>query len=662
MAPLRSLVNPVSKFDDFYGETGFEVKNRLYVDDVFSTYLYEGTGTAQTITNGIDLSGEGGMVWTKCRSLEEAHMVFDTERGVWNRVFTNSTTAESTSSNTLTAFNSDGFTIGDNNIFNTNGSSNCSWTFRKAPGFFDVVTYTGQSNNGVNDTWITIPHSLGTTPGCIIIKSTSNAESWVVWHRSESSKTTFLNTTGAANSSNYTTIFGHANGAADANNIYVRAGQFLAGYQGYSYVAYVFAHDDQRFGENGNEAIIHCGTFNGGGVLNTTTIEVNTGFEAQFVLIKRTDGTSTSDWYIFDAMRGMDNDGNNDKALFPNTTDDEGAPFRLWPYQNGFAFDEDLGGSSADWIYIAIRRPHKPITDPTKLFAVGSNTKSEPEYISDFVVDMALHRNVGSNLTDDTAIFSRLTGSKALRTNSTAAETEPNSIDQFDFMNGWGDNQANDNNYKSWMFRRAPGFMDVVSYTGNNTPRTINHNLGAVPELMIVKDRSRLEEWMVYSATTGANKWLRLHTDDSEINDSQGDMWGGTTPTSSVFSLGNSSNTNHDGSEIIAHLFSTLPGISKVGSYSGTGNNVDVDCGFTAGARFVLIKRTDYPSTGDWYVWDYVRGISSGNDPYILLNSDAAEITNTDYIDPLNSGFTVTSSAPADLNDSSGTYLFLAIA
>ena len=64
-------------------------------------------------------------------------------------------------------------------------------------------------------------------------------------------------------------------------------------------------------------------------------------------------------------------------------------------------------------------------------------------------------------------------------------------------------------------------------------------------------------------------------------------MWGGTTPTSSVFSLGNSSNTNHTGSQIVAHLFATLPGISKVGSYSGTGNNVDVDCGFTAGARFV---------------------------------------------------------------------------
>ena len=74
----------------------------------------------------------------------------------------------------------------------------------------------------------------------------------------------------------------------------------------------------------------------------------------------------------------------------------------------------------------------------------------------------------------------------------------------------------------------------------------------------------------------------------------------------------------------------------------------------------MLIKRTD--STGDWYVWDTARGIVSGNDPYLLFNSTAAEVTNTDYIDPLNAGFTVTSSAPAALNASGGTYLFLAIA
>jgi hypothetical protein len=119
-------------------------------------------------------------------------------------------------------------------------------------------------------------------------------------------------------------------------------------------------------------------------------------------------------------------------------------------------------------------------------------------------------------------------------------------------------------------------------------------------------------------------------------------------------------NFNVSGSTYIAYLFATLDGVSKVGSYTGTGADLNVDCGFSAGARFILIKRAD--STGDWYYWDSVRGIAVGNDPYLLLNSTAVEVTGTDYIDPLSSGFTVTSSAPAALNASGGTYIFLAIA
>ena len=114
-------------------------------------------------------------------------------------------------------------------------------------------------------------------------------------------------------------------------------------------------------------------------------------------------------------------------------------------------------------------------------------------------------------------------------------------------------------------------------------------------------------------------------------------------PSATTLFLANYDSTNQNGKYYIAYLFASLSGVSKIGTYTGTGGNVGVDCGFTAGARFVLIKRTD--SSGDWYYWDTARGIVGGNDPYLLTNSTAAEVTNTDYIDPLNSGFTVTSSA-----------------
>jgi hypothetical protein len=117
---------------------------------------------------------------------------------------------------------------------------------------------------------------------------------------------------------------------------------------------------------------------------------------------------------------------------------------------------------------------------------------------------------------------------------------------------------------------------------------------------------------------------------------------------------------SESGINYITYLFASCSGVSKVGSYTGTGTTLQVNCGFTGGARFVLIKRTD--STGDWYVWDSARGIVAGNDPYLLLNSTAAEVTNTDYVDTYSAGFEISSTAPAAINANGGTYIFLAIA
>jgi len=171
--------------------------------------------------------------------------------------------------------------------------------------------------------------------------------------------------------------------------------------------------------------------------------------------------------------------------------------------------------------------------------------------------------------------------------------------------------------------------------------------------MIITKSRDSSTNWGVYHVGThsDAQDYITfLNTTDVA---GYGYGWANFTPTDTIFKVGNSNDTNKSGDNIIAYLFATLAGISKVGSvvHSGTTN---VDCGFSNGARFVLVKRTD--SSGDWYVWDSVRGIVSGNDPYLLLNTTSAQVTNTDYIDPLASGFTLTSSFTA------GTYIFLAIA
>ncbi len=228
--------------------------------------------------------------------------------------------------------------------------------------------------------------------------------------------------------------------------------------------------------------------------------------------------------------------------------------------------------------------------------------------------------------------------------------------------------------YVSWTFRKAPGFFDICEWTGNSVSgRQIAHNLESAPGFILIKSYvpgTGGTGWMCYHRSLGNTTAIRLDN-GSAVKDASSAYWNNTDPTSTHFTVGNQEdiNTSDNGRSYVAYVFAHASpvfgtggdeSIVFCGTYAGTGNDVNVNCGFSAGAKFVFIKRTDVSS--DWYVYDTARGIVSGNDPYLLLNDPAGEVTNTDYIDPLSSGFTVTSSAPTGLNASGGTYIFLAIA
>ena len=163
---------------------GVGASKKTYMDDVFSTYVYKGTGSARSINNGIDLSGEGGLTWFKRRDSAYSHILLDTVRGAGNTkaLCTNSNEAEGIHSSlqNVTSFNNNGFTIGvpaSTDIINENNISMSNWTFRKAPGCFDVVTYTGTGSAR------TVAHSLGSIPGMIWGKRLDTNEYWRCWHR-----------------------------------------------------------------------------------------------------------------------------------------------------------------------------------------------------------------------------------------------------------------------------------------------------------------------------------------------------------------------------------------------------------------------------------------------------------------------------------------------
>ena len=617
-----------------------------YVDDVFSTYLFNGTGSALTIANGIDLAGEGGLVWIKDRDNgAKGHALFDTERGGAYKLQSQATGAQTNYNNIV--FNSNGFTndtVSDNN---GSGTKFTSWTFRKAPGFFDVVTYTG---SGTADR--AIAHNLGSVPGMVIVKRTNGANNYFTYHRSLASPLTkwlSLNRTDGEQQANVGTNMW---GSMTSTHIGVRD-YFGLNAVGGTFVAYIFAHDDQSFGTGGDESIIKCGSYSGN---DNAPHTIDVGFEPQFVMIKNID--NGANWIIADMMRT--------KNLKPNNAEVESHDGTITYAPRGFTINNNNIFSNAldDYIYMAIRRPNKPPEVATEVFAIDNQATGTkpPQYHSNFVVDMALEVAFGESSTyRNRRLYSRMMGDKFLKANLTSDQFGTNS-EMFTWMDGFGNNNSSVSTSYAWMFKRAPGFFDVVAYSGSTTTtQNVAHSLGVVPEMMIIKNRDAATSWVVYHTVVGATKFIRLNT-DQDPSSSGGLAWNDTAPTASVFTLGNNGwdGTNYNGHKFIAYLFATLPGISKVGSYTGTGSAINVDCGFTNGARFILIKRT--ASSSDWYVWDSLRGIVSGNDPYFIINSNAGDVTGTDYIDPLSSGFTVTSSAPAALNTNGGTYLFLAIA
>ena len=632
------------------GAAGAAGGDVLGVEDVFSTWLYTGQGTAtvMTVDNGIDLTGEGGMVWLKARSTAFPHEVTDTVRGTRKAIRSDSTAAQVTNGD-LGEFTSSGFKVGGTGSggFQVGiGDTYASWTFRKAEKFFDVVTYTGTGSPR------TVAHNLGSVPGVIIVKAYDYTTSWIVHHRSlGAAQVLELDGTNAAATRN------DFNSTLPTDSVFSVSNSNNTNRNGTNYVAYLFAHDAGGFGDSGDESVIKCGTVNIGG---SGTFDVNLGWEPQWVLFKYAGGGagSTPNWYMSDNMRGFNMSAFT--YLWSNTSAAEvtlSGEGRFVPYATGFK-STSSSFNAGDYIYIAIRRgPMKTPTDATKVFAVSSPATGTYTTTTNFPIDSAIVKS--RSTVADWYMMSRMTGNtKYLNTTSTAAESTTAGAFNIDSNVTFTQNLVVTNPL-NYIFRRAPGFFDVVAYTGTGSTLNVNHNLGVAPELIITKNRSSgVTNWAAYSAALGNTQGLYPNAPNAT---STLGWWNNTSPTSTVFTVtGTDISVNQSGSGHIAYLFATCPGVSKVGSYTGTGTTLNIDCGFAAGARFVLIKRTD--DVGDWYVWDTARGIVSGNDPYLLINSTAAEVTSTDYIDPLASGFQITSTAPAAINASGGSFIFLAIA
>lgn len=637
------------------------------VEDVFSTFLYRGhtLGSAQTITNDINLSGEGGLVWMKNRDSADSHIVQDTDAtGVGNALIVNSTSQMVAVSGThLSAFNSNGFSIGTSTDVNRANNDFVSWTFRKAARFFDIVTYTG---TGVNRT---ISHNLDTTPGWIIVKRLdSSGGDWVMYHSSLNDgvnpATKYIRFTTGAQTGNA----GYWNNTEPTSTVFSVGTNAATNANGGSYVAYLFAdnNNDGIFGPTGDQDIIKMGRYTGNG--STSGHYIDVGFEPQWLLIKKYD--SAGNWSVWDSFRGVGT--YSDHYLYPasSTSETDLTPNtinRLDFTATGFGLmdnDADTNTNLENYLYIAIRRgPMATPTSATDVFSIATAadlSNAPPTFISGFPVDFSMYKRKDAN--QDWNVFDRVRGdARELNTNSTGVETaQAGTYYNYDYMNGIGSNTTSTNaNAHQFMWRRAPKFFDIVAWTGDGTTsRQISHDLGVQPQWMMLRPRDAASNWLLWFAALGEDHYFPL-TDDTK----QSSAVFINTADSTSFTLGTGTSMNVSGVDHIAWLFGSLDGVSKVGSYTGDGSYPrTIDCGFTSGARFIMIKNTTRTSGArSWYIWDTTRGIVAGNDPHLVLNSSVAEDGSFDDIDPHNSGFTIAQGGTQS-NNNGDTFVFYAIA
>jgi len=200
--------------------------------------------------------------------------------------------------------------------------------------------------------------------------------------------------------------------------------------------------------------------------------------------------------------------------------------------------------------------------------------------------------------------------------------------------------------------------FSISSYTGTGANATVGHGLGAVPKMIILKERNPASSrsWRVYHHNVGNNKVLYLDTTNAQASDTA--AFNSTTPTSSVFSLGTSVGTNESGKDFIAYCFAEKTGYSKFGSYVGNGNadGTFIYTGFKP--AWVLVKKSS--STGHWVLIDNKRDPINVKSKYLLPDDAGVEASFTDR-DFLSNGFKMRNSN-TDRNGSGATYIYMAFA
>ena len=498
------------------------VDTKTYVDDVFSTYLFTGNAGTQAINNGIDLAGEGGLVWTKNRDSAFNHFLYDTERGVQKYLISDSNIDEQDVSTSLTAFNSNGFTLGANDYGNiTNGNKATSWTFRKSPAF-TIKEYSGTGSSQA------ISHDLGSMPGLIIVKLTSSSGGdWTVWQRDLGTepelgqqKYLMLNRTNVA--------FGNAakfSAAPTATTFSVGTSNDVNG-NGNTYIAYIFA------GGESTAATARSVDFDGTGDflwLNTDTdLTFGTGaFTIEFwfkVTSNNTHQTFIADWEDENYQIEINTDGKCQFAWGANSTSywsivgSKKVSVGTWNHiavvRNGNVFTQYLNGIF-DGSFTS-----STSANTNALTRIGKNVNASTRYLTGQISNLRIVKGTAvytSSFRPPTEPLTNITNTVLLCCNNssiTGATVTPGTLSLTSGGNPTASTDSPFDDPAGFVFGDAED-QDVIkcgSYIGNNSNDGPHITLGFEPQFLMVKCSTANENWEMYDNMRGV-------VDDSVNND-----------------------------------------------------------------------------------------------------------------------------------------------
>lgn len=666
----------------------------VYLDRVFEAALWEGNGSQRTWTNNIDLANEGGLVWIAQRAEDgdDAVMV-DSERGVTKVLRANTNAAETTDSSVIDQFYSTGFRMGGSRNVNQSFSSGqrrygC-WTFRKAKHFFDVVKYDGDGTSSRQ-----IAHGLGSAPGFMLVKAYNATVSWGAYHREAgNNKTMSINSYGDWGTDN------NIWAATDPTDSHFTVGN--SGYSnqsGRSYVVYLWGHGQAKFGENGDEKIIHCGKWTG----STSWQYIDNDFQSGCLMYKLDAGNATqqprSHFTILDSMmkwepeyEHKDDNGNMEDGEAMGACIGGGDGGRntinggrtvqnfedaLEPTPEGFR--TKWSGNIAttdDFYYISIRERHgavldSTVTDGTKYYTAdqGSGTYGDkpifdaPNHLVDWVIMKRINSDV--NGANGTMTAHRVQGdtnggmelNEARNMGSTVAGIGTTS-QKFWYHNGYHEYMPDHiaTEAHAFMFKHSYGFS-AFHYIGNGSNRMIRHGLAQAPKMVWVKRLDDDSGWYVYLAASGNTKYHRL--DNVSDYGTNSGYWNNTDPTKTHMSLGSNSNVNANGGKFMMYSFGDSE-INKVGTYTGNGSNSgpSITLGFVP--RWLVIKKLEANSHWCMFENTYLDLDGSGNELMMFIDDDATKAEEQNFVNTTGNGFNLVDN-DSKVNSNNSTYLYWA--